>query len=49
MIRIFTNYSKIMSDTALKRWLHIRAKWDPAETFIGYRAFEKSLDFDLKL
>ncbi|KFZ07603.1 hypothetical protein V501_06292, partial [Pseudogymnoascus sp. VKM F-4519 (FW-2642)] len=41
--------TKIMSDTALKRWLQIRAKWDPAETFIGYRAFEKSLDFDLKL
>ncbi|KAH9215446.1 hypothetical protein DL95DRAFT_500403 [Leptodontidium sp. 2 PMI_412] len=41
--------TKIMSDTALKRWFQIRAKWDPAETFIGHRSFEKSQNIDLKL
>ncbi|KAH9207841.1 hypothetical protein DL95DRAFT_481950 [Leptodontidium sp. 2 PMI_412] len=29
----------IMTPSALQKWLRIRAKWDPEETFVGYRAF----------
>jgi hypothetical protein len=33
-----------MTDSALKKWLEIRNKWDPSETFIGYRGFSTTLD-----
>ena len=29
----------VMTSSAMHKWLQIRAKWDPEETFIGYRAF----------
>ncbi|KAH7111481.1 hypothetical protein B0J13DRAFT_660004 [Dactylonectria estremocensis] len=35
--------TKIMTDTALTKWLEIRQKWDPEESFIGYRGFVKTL------
>ncbi|KAH7109499.1 hypothetical protein B0J13DRAFT_578931 [Dactylonectria estremocensis] len=33
---------KVMTDSALKKWLQIREKWDPSETFIGHRGFSGS-------
>ncbi|KAL1854964.1 hypothetical protein Plec18170_004376 [Paecilomyces lecythidis] len=41
--------TKIMTNTALRKWLRIRERWDPAETFIGYRGFIRSLDLDARL
>ncbi|CAH0024577.1 unnamed protein product [Clonostachys rhizophaga] len=35
---------KVMTDSALKKWLEIRDKWDPSETFIGHRGFSSVLD-----
>lgn len=35
---------KVMTDSALKKWLEIRSKWDPSETFIGHRGFSSVLD-----
>ncbi|EEU33648.1 uncharacterized protein NECHADRAFT_89277 [Fusarium vanettenii 77-13-4] len=34
----------VMTDSALKKWLQIRGKWDPSETFIGHRGFSSVLD-----
>ncbi|EEU38448.1 uncharacterized protein NECHADRAFT_88594 [Fusarium vanettenii 77-13-4] len=34
----------VMTDSALKKWLGIRSKWDPSETFIGHRGFSSVLD-----
>ncbi|KAJ0122288.1 hypothetical protein J7T55_002801 [Diaporthe amygdali] len=36
--------TKVMTDSALKKWLRIREKWDPSEAFIGYRGFASALD-----
>ncbi|KAH7146833.1 hypothetical protein B0J13DRAFT_664493 [Dactylonectria estremocensis] len=33
---------KVMTESALKKWLQIREKWDPSETFIGHRGFSNS-------
>ncbi|KEF62903.1 uncharacterized protein A1O9_00877 [Exophiala aquamarina CBS 119918] len=41
--------AKIMSDTALRKWLGIRSKWDPEDMFVGYRAFEKQLSEDVPM
>ncbi|EWZ52442.1 uncharacterized protein FOBCDRAFT_266441 [Fusarium oxysporum Fo47] len=35
---------KVMTDSALKKWLEIRNRWDPSETFIGHRGFTSVLD-----
>ncbi|KAG2419171.1 hypothetical protein HFD88_002277 [Aspergillus terreus] len=35
---------KVMTDSALSKWLQIREKWDPSETFIGHRGFATTLD-----
>ncbi|KAJ6085353.1 hypothetical protein N7499_004982 [Penicillium canescens] len=35
---------KVMTDSALSKWLQIREKWDPSETFIGHRGFASTLD-----
>ncbi|OCL12642.1 FAD-binding domain-containing protein [Glonium stellatum] len=35
--------SKIMTDSALTRWLEVREKWDPEEMFVGHRGFSDIL------
>ncbi|KAH7344396.1 hypothetical protein BKA66DRAFT_434134 [Pyrenochaeta sp. MPI-SDFR-AT-0127] len=35
---------RVMTDSALKKWLLIRAKWDPDEMFAGYKGFKSILD-----
>ncbi|KAJ4343720.1 hypothetical protein N0V95_006550 [Ascochyta clinopodiicola] len=32
-------HAKVMTDSALAKWMRIRAEWDPQETFVGYKAF----------
>ncbi|KAI8670200.1 FAD-binding PCMH-type domain-containing protein [Fusarium keratoplasticum] len=34
----------VMTDSALTKWLEIRSKWDPSETFIGHRGFSSVLN-----
>ncbi|KAH7376902.1 hypothetical protein B0T11DRAFT_273091 [Plectosphaerella cucumerina] len=34
---------KVMTESALKKWLQIREKWDPSETFVGHRGFASTL------
>ncbi|KAI7779825.1 hypothetical protein LA080_000323 [Diaporthe eres] len=36
--------TKVVTDSALKKWLEIRNKWDPSETLIGHRGFASILD-----
>jgi hypothetical protein len=38
-----------MTDSALRRWLQIRRKWDPEEMFTGYRGFSSILNDGAKL
>jgi hypothetical protein len=35
---------KVMSDTALRKWLKAREKWDPDEVFVGHKGFASILD-----
>ncbi|KAJ4129626.1 hypothetical protein NW754_003908 [Fusarium falciforme] len=39
---------KVMTDSALRKWLEIRSKWDPSERFIGHRGFSSILDSEAK-
>lgn len=32
-------FSQVMTDTSLRKWLKIRAKWDPDDRFPGYKNF----------
>ncbi|KAF9872122.1 hypothetical protein CkaCkLH20_10459 [Colletotrichum karsti] len=36
--------TKVMTDSALRKWLQIRQKWDPSETFVGHRGFASILE-----
>lgn len=38
------NQTKVMSDTALAKFLKIREKWDPKELFPNYKKFVKAHD-----
>ena len=38
-----------MSDSALKKWLRIRAAWDPEEMFSGYKGFATIMESTAKL
>lgn len=42
-LRMF-NQTKVMSDTALAKFLKIREKWDPKELFPNYKKFVKAHD-----